>query len=140
MSLLSAGDISLMHAVMVEISNATLTQIATPGPLDRNGDPGTPVAVWTGTAEAFLERHDREVLSGGAQVQDRRTTLRVFDEAGADVADMLAGPDWAASSVVVIDNRGVSPVTRRWTIVGMEHESDETLNSVLLTINDERAA
>lgn len=140
MSLLSAGDVTLMHAVMVEISNATLTAINAPGALERNGDPTVGAALWTGTAEAFLERHDREVLSGGAQVQDRRTTLRVFDEAGADVADMLAGPDWTASSVVVVDNRGASPVTRRWTIIGMEHESDETLNSVLLTINDERAA
>lgn len=129
-----------MHDVLVGISNATLTQIATPGPLDRNGDPGTPVAAWTGSAEAFLVTEDQEVLSGGVQVQDRSTTLRVFDEAGATVASLLAGADWTASSVVVADARGVTPITRRWTVVGLEHESDQTLNSVLLTLNDERAA
>jgi hypothetical protein len=140
MTLLSGGALALMHAVMVEVSNATLTQIATPGTLDAHGDPGTPVVAWTGTAEAFLERHDREVLSGGAQVQDRITTLRVFDEAGATVASIIAGADWGASTVVIVDQRGVTDVTRRWTVVGMEHESDQTLNSVLLSLNDERAA
>ncbi len=138
MSYLSPGDIALMHDVLVGIANAHLTQIATPGALDRNGDPGNPVAAWTGSVPAFLERRDREVLSDGTQVQDRRTMLRIFDEAGATVAALLSGPDWTASSVVIEDLRGVTPVTRRWTVVGLEHESDQTLNSVLLTLNDER--
>lgn len=140
MSYLSAGDIAVLHEVLIGLANARLLEIATPGTLGVNGDPGTPVAVWTGSAEAFLERHDHDVLSGGAQVRVQATTLRVFDEAGATVALLRTGADWEAASVVVEDRRGVATVTKRWTIAGMEHESDQTLNSVLLTLNDERAS
>lgn len=140
MSYLSAGDIAVLHEVLIGLSNARLTQIATPGALGDSGDPGSPTVAWTGSAEAFLERKDHDVLSGGAQVKLQTTTLRVFDEAGATVALLRTGADWEAASVVVEDRRGVTSVTKRWTISGMEHESDQTLNSVLLTLNDERAS
>jgi hypothetical protein len=140
MSLLSAGDIALLHDTMAGVSNARVTQIATPGTLGDSGDPGTPVVAWSGSAVAFLLVVDHEELSGGVQVQVKATKLRVFDEAGAPVAQLRSGADWAASTVVVEDRRQATASTLRWTIVGIEHESDQTLNSVLLTLSDGRAA
>lgn len=140
MSYLTPGDIALMHETLTGISNARLTQIATPGALGDSGDPGSPAVGWSGSAVAFLERQDHDVLSGGAQVKLQTTTLRVFDEAGAPVALLRTGADWEAATVVVEDMRQAVTVTKRWTIAGMEYESDQTLNSVLLTLNDERAA
>lgn len=138
MSLLSAGDVYLMNATLEEIANASLIEIATPDTLDAYGDPGSAVVVWTGEVDAYLLTRDIDVLSAGTEVQVQKTTLRVFDAEGATVAALRAGADWSAATVVVVDRRGVVPVQRRWTVVAMEHESDQTLNSVSLTLNDER--
>ncbi len=138
MMALSAGDIRRMHTHLARISNARVTQIATPGTIDDNGDPGTPVPVWTGSAVAFLERADTSILSGGVEVQVCTTTLRVYDAAGAPVAQLRAGADWTATTIVVDDRRLTPSTTRRWTITGVEHEQDATLDSVLLTLNDDR--
>lgn len=135
MSYLDAGDIALMHDVLIGISNATLIKIENPGQLADNGDSGTPVTAWTGSASAFLLDELREVLSSGVQVKVQATKLRVFDEAGAAVSDLVAGADWQGSTVVVQDDRLPTTVTRRWSVVAMEHESDQTLDSVLLTLN-----
>ncbi|HET6502109.1 MAG TPA: hypothetical protein VFG87_15240 [Amycolatopsis sp.] len=137
MSLIARGDIAGMHGTLTELANATLTQIEAPGPLAGNGDPGTPVAVWTGAAPAFLERQNRDVLSGGAQVKVKMDTLILFDQAGADVAAIVAGADWEATTVVVSDNRLPTPVIRRFTVNGLEHQADGTLDHALLTLNAE---
>jgi hypothetical protein len=129
-----------MHSTLVELANATLTKIERPGALGDNGDPGTPIAVWTGAAPAFLERQDRDVLSGGVQVTVKMDTLIVFDKAGANVAAIIAGADWKATTVVVADERLPTPVTRRFTVTGLEHEANSTLDHVLLTLNADTAA
>ena len=129
-----------MHGTLVMLANATLTKIEAPGPLADNGDPGVPITTWMGTAPAFLERQDRDVLSGGVQVTIRTDTLIVFDQAGADIAAIISGADWEATTVVVTDNRLSVPVVRRFTITGLEHQADGTLDHCLLTLNAVRAA
>lgn len=138
MSLLSAGDIAGMVDTLGELANCHLIEIAEPGTLDDYGDAGTPIVTWTGSVAAHLLTEDKDVLSSNVQVEVQKTTLRVFDGAGTSPALLHAGADWEAASVVVRDERGTVPVERRWTVVGFEHESDQSLNSVLLTINDER--
>lgn len=140
MSLLSAGDIYLMAVEMRGLSNCVLIEIASAGTLDDYGDPGIPVVEWTGSVPAYLLVEDEDILAAGTEVQVQKTTLRVFDADGAPVDELRSGADWTAASVVVEDRRNTTTRTRRWTIVGMEHESDQTLSSVTLTLNDERAA
>jgi hypothetical protein len=135
MSLLDAGDIAWMNATAAELANATLTVIETPGPLTGSGDPGTPVAVWTGEARGFLERRDRDVLSGGVQVREQTDVFRLFDAEGAPVASLRSGADWHAATVVISDERLATAVLWRFTVVGVEHEADGTLDHVLLTLN-----
>ena len=135
MTLLSAGDIALMHDTVIELANATLTKIESPGALAGNGDPGAPVTVWTGTAAGFLQREDRDVLSDGIQVHVTADTFLLFDKAGAPAAAIVAGSDWQASTVVISDERTTPAVLRRFSVTGMEHEADGTLDHVLLTLN-----
>ena len=135
MTLLDPGDITLMHDVVVQLSNATLTRIETPGPLQGNGDPGSLVSAWTGSAQGFLQRQDEDILSGTAEVTVPRTTFRLFDRAGAPVALLRSGADWTAATVVIQDHRLTPPMVRRWSVEAIEHEQDNTLDSVLLTLN-----
>lgn len=138
-SLLSPGDIAGMHEALVELSNATLTAIEAPGTIGLNGDPSVGAPMWTGAAPGFLLRAEKDILSGGVEVSEPVTTLRVFDEAGAAVAALRAGSDWTAATVVIADHRLGTVSTRRWTVIAMEHEADQTLNSVLLTLNADTA-
>lgn len=135
MTLLDASDIGVMHDTLIELSNATLTTVETPGTLGRNGDPGVPVTAWTGSAPGFLLHEEKDILSQGVEVSEPKTTFRLFDQAGADVSRMFSGADWSASTVVIADHRLATTSTRRWTIIAMEHEQDGTLDSVLLTLN-----
>lgn len=135
MNLLSAADVRVMHGDLVQLSNADLTQIATHGTLADNGDPGVPVAAWTGTAPAFLLETDTDTLSADIEVQTKGVKLRVFDSAGAPAALFVAGADWSASTVVIADRRLSTVATRRWSVIGLEREQDGTLDSVLLTLN-----
>lgn len=139
MSPLSAGDVRMMHRQLVGLSNATLTQIASPGTLADNGDPGTPVPVWTGTAPGFLLETDTDTLSADIEVQTKDVKLRVFDAAGASAGLLAAGADWSACTVVIADRRLTPTVSSRWTVIGLEHEQDGTLDSVLLTLNAQSA-
>ncbi len=137
--MLSPGDIALMHSTVVQLANATLTTIEAPGALAGNGDPGTPVAVWTGAARGFLEHIDKSTLSETVEADQATYTLIVFDEAGATVSALAAGPDWSASTVIVSDERLPTAVVRRFTVVGMTHEADGTLDHALLSLNAPRA-
>ena len=144
MSLLSPGDIALMNGTLNELANATLTKVETPGTLAGNGDPGVPGTAWSGSARGFLERADRDVLSGGAQVKVKTDTFILFDEEGRDetipIASILAGADWEATTVVISDERMPTPVVRRFTVTGLEHEADGTLDHILLTLNGDTSA
>lgn len=143
MSLLSAGDLALLNDTVSLLANATLTKIETPGPLANNGDSGTPVTAWTGEARGFLERKDRDVIAAGVQVKVKTDTFILFDREGVEqtvaIGSVLAGSDWEASTVVIEDERLSPSVTRRWSIAGMEHEADGTMDHVLLTLNADAA-
>lgn len=133
--LLTDADRALMHETVIRVSNATLTAIERPGTLASNGDPGTPVMVWTGAAPAFLERSDKDELKGQAETITITDQLIVFDQAGADVAALIAGADWDGSTVVVTDRRLLPVVSVRWVVQGLEHEADGTMDHCLLTLN-----
>lgn len=142
MTLLGDGDIKRMSDQLLELSNAVLIEIATPGTLDRYGDPGTSTPAWTGRASGFLERQNRDELAnanqGAIELQTSidLTTFLIFDAEGAPVLE-VAGPDWQGSTVVIEDWRLGSPLPRRFSVVGFEHQADHTLDSVLLTLNNE---
>jgi hypothetical protein len=123
---------------MSEFTNAVLTQIATPGPLSDNGDPGTPVQVWSGRAAGYLKRTRKSVLSNGAQV---RVVLDVFWILDSELAPVIevAGADWEASSVVIEDQRTATPVQRRFTVSSMEHRAAGTeVDSVRMELEGEK--
>jgi len=128
-----------MHGTVALLSNASLVEIATPGPLAANGDPGTPVEAWSGSAPGFLERKDRNVLSNGIEVQRKVDTFILFDQAAddesIDLSDILGGADWTASTVVISDERVSPAVEVRFTVVGLEHEADGTMDHLLLTLD-----
>lgn len=122
---------------MVGPTNAILREIANPGPVDRNGDPGTPVAVWSGLARGYLKRVRRTVVSGGQNVNVHRDIFTILALAGAPALEQ-AGPDWEASTVVIEDRRGSSPVTRRFTVTAMENRAAGTLvDSIRLELDSE---
>ncbi len=143
MALLSADEIGEMNELLNEVANATLTIVESPGPLAENGDPGTPVPVWTGEAHGFLSRQDRAVLSNGVEVMQRTDTFLLFDREAVDVglaiAAFRAGADHDATTVVISDERLPDPILRRWTVTGMEHEVDHTLDNVTLTLSGDVA-
>lgn len=119
------------------LTNAVLTQIASPGPLDRHGDPGAPVVTWTGRAPGYLKRTRRSVLSGGAQVRVVVDTFTVLATAGAP-ASQVAGADWEASTVVIEDRRSSTPISRRFRVAAMENRAAGTrVDSVRLELEGE---
>ena len=139
MTLLSDGDLALMHDTLIGLSNATLTEICGSGAPDRNGDPGVGAVLWSGSAPGFLNRDTKSVLSGGIAVDQQVTTFEIFDEAGATVL-YAAGGDWAASTVVIVDHRLTPSRTRRWAVTGLVHDQDNTLDNVMLELDTETAA
>lgn len=135
MSLVPQGD---LDAIVAEINrgfaNATLTLIQGPGAPDRNGDPGVGPTLWEGEARGFLARERHEEVSGGQQVPVRRDTFTVFDT----VAPVLevAGPDWEATTVTILDERGLELVELVFSVTGMERHANGLLDSVLLTLDE----
>lgn len=111
---------------MDDFDNAVLTQIAAPGPLDTNGDPGTPVPVWTGRAPGYLKRVRRSVLANGVQVRINVDIFTILSSVGAPPLE-VAGADWEAHTVVIDDMRTGTVVTRRFTVNGMENRVGGTI-------------
>lgn len=140
MTLLSEEEIGGMRDLLLETANATLTKIETPGTLTANGDPGTPVTAWTGAARGFLERTTSSELSEGIEVIVQTDTFLLLDSTGAGIDTLAAGPDWTASTVVIDDERLAGTVTRRFTVVGHDHEAHGLLDAVKLILNAGRAA
>jgi hypothetical protein len=120
-----------------EFANAVLTEIAAPGPLADNGDPGTPVAVWTGRAPGYLKRSSKSILSAETNVKVPVDTFTILDSAGAPIV-AEPGPDWEASTVVIEDRRTGVAVARRFTVNAAEHRAAGTIvDSLRLELNAE---
>lgn len=132
--ILPAGELSRMITVLDEMTNALLVEVATPGAPDRNGDPGASTAVWTGSAECYLERVDHQALSGGQQVTVRADTLTILD--GKVPAAIVSGPDWKATILTVEDRRDATPVTRVFNVTGAEHVAFNLLDSTRLELGE----
>lgn len=146
--MLTAGEIRSMRTTLDELTNATLTAIETPADLDEYGDPGGTTSAWTGRADGFLEILDHQetvgahqangAIAGGRQTSIQLTTFRLLDDAGAPIIEQ-AGPDWSGTTVLIEDRRLTTPVTLRFSVVGMEHEANGLLDSILLTLDNETA-
>lgn len=122
------------------LTNAVLLTITGPGAPDEYGDTTTGSVVWQGRAPGYLKRQDRTIVSGGTQVDLKRDTFTILVSAGAPVLE-VAGPDWEATTVVIDDLRGVSPVRRRFMVVAMEHRAAGTpVDSVRLELDTETVA
>lgn len=138
--MLSAGEIASMRGTLDQLTNATLLKIENPdsAEVDEYGESGEPVAVWTGRADGYLERQDHQEISGGQEVDVEGITFRLLDDAGAPVL-AEAGPNWSGSTIVLEDRRLDDVVTSRFSVIGMEHEANGLLDSVLLTLDSETA-
>jgi hypothetical protein len=122
------------------LTNATLIEIARPGALAANGDPGDPVVVWSGAAAGYLKRIRSASVSGGETTYVRRDTFTLLASAGAPVLEQ-AGANWEAYTVVIDDQRGLSAVRRRFTVRGMENRAAGTpVDSIRLELDREAAA
>lgn len=118
-------------------ANAALLEIARPGALDDSGDPGTPVAVWTGRAAGYLKRERISEVRDGVQADVRKDVFIILRATGAPALE-AAGPDWEASTVVIEDQRTPTPVARRWSVVAMENRAaGTTVDSIRLELDTE---
>lgn len=121
-------------------TNATLIEIARPGTLAANGDPGEPVTVWTGRARGYLKRTRRQALSGGVSIAVRKDTFTLLASQGAPVIEQ-AGGDLEAYTVVVADERTSIIQQRRFTVRGMENRAAGTIvDSIRLELDHEGAS
>lgn len=124
----------------MNFTNATLVEIARPGPLSPNGDDGEPVTVWSGRAKGYLKRVRRSVISGGVNVAVKRDLFTLLQSAGAPVVEQ-AGADWEAYTVVIEDERTSLTERRRFTVRGMENRAAGTIvDSIRLELDAEIAA
>lgn len=135
MALLAAAEINEMVEIVNELANATLLEIASPGPLAANGDPGTPVPVWSGEAVGKLERKQKESVKGNLEVPGKTITFSVYDAVAP--ADEIAGSRSTGSTVVIRDETRATPVTRRFTVNGTSKETEGTLDSITLELDNE---
>ncbi|MGH2878947.1 MAG: hypothetical protein ACRDK4_04985 [Solirubrobacteraceae bacterium] len=124
-----------MVADVNQLANATLIEIAKPGPLANNGDPGTPVPVWAGEALGTLERTRKEG-TGERETPGKHVTFKIFDASGAPAVE-LAGTVATASTVVIEDRSLSTPVTSRWTVKGTVREAEGTLDNFTLELDGE---
>ncbi len=134
MGLLTAKEVADMVATANELANATLLEIAAPGPIAANGDAGPPVPIWQGEARGALERMRKET-GRDREEQVRTTTFQVYDAVAP--ADELAGASWGATTVVIRDETRATPVTTRWTVSGTAKETEGTLDRITLELDRE---
>jgi hypothetical protein len=124
----------------MNFTNAMLVEIARPGPLTGNGDPGEPVQVWSGRVAGYLKRTRRQVISGGISVNIHRDVFTLLRTQGAPVVEE-AGGDWSAYTVILEDNRTPTTQRRRFTVRGMENRAAGTpVDSIRLELDTEAAA
>lgn len=129
MGLLTEDEIAAMTDTLGELTNALLIEVADPGAPDESNDPGAPAVVWRGQARAFFSRERRTSTLNDVERVDVVDTLRIYDAEGAPTT-YTAGAAPAGSTVVVT----YGATTLRWTVEGMERDSDGTLDSTLLEL------
>jgi hypothetical protein len=124
----------------MNLTNATLVEIASPGPLQGNGDPGTPQTVWTGAVVGYLKRARRTSVSGSVNVPSRRDSFVLLRSQGAPAVEQ-AGGEWEAYTVVIVDRRTPTAVKRRYMVRGMENRAASTkVDSIRLELDPEGEA
>lgn len=129
----------LLRLTVEQLANATLLEIARPGPLATNGDPGEPVSVWTGEAKVTLQQTFRDGTIGDRESQEKTVTLGLYDSVAPEHL-ISAGAVSTASTIVVRDESEQPPITARWTVNGIsKREIDGTLDTVALELDNETA-
>lgn len=119
-------EIAETYAMLAELSNCTVTEVARPGRLRPNGDNDPdPVPVWTGEVRGFRSSERRTVVQGGVEVDAIVETVRIYD--AADGPSGYTSGSGARAQTVVIDGR-------RWTISGVIRDEGNTLDSWLLEL------
>lgn len=134
MPLIPQGDLAAMRGVLDDFTNARLLKITAPGPPAPNGDPGTGVDLWIGSAPCYLERVRHDEISGGAQVPVRQDVLTILADAAPVVE--VPGPRWEASTLLVQDLRTAAPLTLTFRVAAMEHTAFGLLDSVRLELEE----
>lgn len=121
--------------------NAALLEINTAGTPDAYGDVTTKgTSEWAGRVPAHLKRVRRRVVSGGTVTPVEMDVLVVLRSHGV-AAPSPPGDQQAADTLLVEDQRGPAPVTRRFRVVGVEDRAAGTdVDSWRAELADERAS
>lgn len=132
------------------LSNAVVTQLAPPGTPDRTGDVTTPgTAAWVGRCPAYLRRVRTRVLASrgdvgdGSQRAQLTTVFRDMLVVQSPPQQLLAavpGDDTGGWTILVEDRRPITPGTRRFRVVTVDHRAAGTrVDSLRLELDDEQA-
>jgi hypothetical protein len=130
-------------------TNSTLLAVEAHGALDRRGSPTGPgAALWTGSADGYLERNERLLEGAGMvsqndrrEISQRAHRLILFRISGAPLNE-IGGPDSTAETILLQDRRDpTSPATHRWTIVGTEYNArGMDADNIILTLDNPEIA
>ena len=118
--------------------NCYLTAIVGPADVDDYMQPtGAGATLWTGRAPAYLKRARRGSQDQGIERKGATDTLYVLDTSLAPILE-VAGRAGEATTVTVVDGRTATPVTRTFTVLGMEHRgAGLSVDSVKLDLDRE---
>lgn len=131
---------------MSALANATLVAIHAPGRIAPDGNTTVGPPIWQGHALGWLRRIRLQTTvtagtpNGRAEqavtAQRDELIVRTVGDAVA-VAQVIAGADWEASTVVIDDQRGPVSIRRRWTVVGVDQRAAGTIaDSVRIELDD----
>ncbi len=122
------------------LTNSVLTLVTAPsGALTASGDPSGRTTLWSGRAPAYLKRERHTTVADGANIVVALDVLTVLDSAGGPPI-VLAGADWEAGRVTVIDQRAKPYRTRAFTVDRAEHRAAGTIaDSLRLELSAESA-
>lgn len=119
-----------------ELANCVLSEISGPGKLAANGDPGPPIKLWSGTVKCLLERDVTYSARTNREYSEPKTLLEIFDAAGAPALE-VAGSVTTGGTVLLEDLTGVTPKKVRFRVKGIERVSENTLDKVMLDLENE---
>jgi hypothetical protein len=117
-------------------TNALLLEVRAPGAIDRTGAVGVGTVLWTGRAGGYLKRQRAQTKRSGEEDKGRMDTFTIL-RSQAPVLEQ-AGPNWKATTILVEDHRGQTPVQRHFTVQGMEDRAvGSIVDSVRLELSNE---
>lgn len=124
------------------VTNATITQVAGPGTIDRYGDQASTTTLWTGSISGYLRRA-RQARTGGEVEHDEKTDELVLqaDHANPILPSLASGADSQAVTVTITDLRQPTKVINTYLVKGLQVLAAGTpADSVRLTLKREDPA